>query len=421
MKIVPTADEAVAHIHSGQRVFVHGCMATPTHFLRALFNQRERLKEVELIHLHIHGDVPYGEKTFTDHFKVANLFVGPNVRHFIDYDRIDYLPCFLSEIPGLLSSKRRVNAALIQVSPPDKHGYCSLGTSVDVAVAAVEAADLVIAQINSHMPRTHGDGFIPVSKINYAVEINTPLPEVKIEPITTVEKQIGEFVSSLIEDGATLQIGIGSIPNAVLAELTNHRHLGIHTEMWSDGTLDLILAGVIDNSQKKLNQHQTVSSFLSGSKRLYDFVDDNPSVQQLDIGYVNSPEIIAQNPKVTAINSAVEVDLTGQVCADSIGHRIISGVGGQMDFMRGAAASKGGKAIIALPSRTDSGISRIVHQLKAGGGVVTTRGHVHYVVTEYGWVDLYGKTLNERAEALISIAHPEDRAMLDNARRNFKF
>lgn len=417
MRVVSSADEAVSHISSGQRVFVHGAMATPCLLLRALFNQRERLKEVEFIHLHIHGEVPYGEETFTDHFKVANLFVGPNVRHVLDYDRIDYLPCFLSEMPGLISTTRRVNVALIQVSPPDKHGFCSLGVSVDIAVAAIDAADLVIAQINSFMPRVHGDGFISTSKIDYAVEINVPLPEIEKEKMTAIEEKIGENVASLIEDGATLQIGIGSIPNAVLSKLAHHRHLGIHTEMWSDGTLDLILSGVVDNSQKKLNQHLTVSSFLLGTKRLYDFIDDNPSVIQLDIGYVNSPDIIAQNPKVTAINSAVEVDLTGQVCADSIGHKIISGVGGQMDFMRGAASSAGGKAIIALSSRTDSGQSKIVHQLKGGAGVVTTRGHVHYVVTEYGAVNLFGKTLKERADALISIAHPADREKLEKERK----
>lgn len=418
MKIVNSPGEAIASICSGQRIFVHGCMATPCHLLHALFNQANRLKDIELIHLHLHGDLPYCEATFTDHFKVANLFVGPNVRNLLDYDRIDYLPCFLSEIPGLINSNiRPVNVALIQVSPPDKHGYCSLGTSVDIAVAAVERAELVIAQINSHMPRVHGDGFIPVSKIDYAVEINSPLPELEQCPITPLEEKIGEHVSSLIEDGATLQIGIGGIPNAVLAKLSNHRHLGIHTEMWSDGALDLILSGAVDNSEKKLNQNLTVSSFIAGTKRLYDFIDDNPSVLQLDIGYVNSPEIISQNPKVTAINSAVEVDLTGQICADSIGHKIISGVGGQMDFMRGASSSKGGKAIIALPSRTKFGTPRIVHQLKQGAGVVTTRGHVHYVVTEYGCVNLFGKTLRERADALISIAHPDDRGMLEEARR----
>lgn len=418
MKIVSSAQEAVSHIRSGQRVFVHGCMATPHRLLSALYDNSDRLKDVELIHIHLEGDLPYKEDGFKDHFKVANLFVGHNVRKELDYNRIDYLPCFLSEIPTLLSSStRHVDVALIQVSPPDKHGYCTLGTSVDIAFAAVKAADLVIAQINVHMPRVHGDGFIHSSKIDYAVEIHEPLPELALTPITPIEEKIGEFVSALVEDGATLQVGIGAIPNAILAKLKNHKHLGLHTETWTDSTLELLLCGAIDNTQKILNRFATVSSFIAGTKKLYEYIDDNPSVLQLDIGYVNAPEVISQNPKVTAINSAVEVDLTGQICADSIGHKIISGVGGQMDFMRGAATSKGGKAIIALPSRTKTGASRIVHQLKPGAGVVTTRGHVHYVATEYGYVNLFGKTLRERAEALISIAHPDDRGMLEQARK----
>lgn len=410
---VTSAKEAVAAIASGMRIFVHGGAATPLILLDALYERAGEMENVELIHLHLMGDVPHGKKNFKKSFKAANLFVGPNVRKTIDYDRIDYLPCFLSEIPQLFRMKKRpIDAALIHVSPPDRHGFCTLGTSVDIARAAVDMAPLIIAQINPHMPRVHGDGFIHISKIDYAVEADFPLPTEEPPLLTEMEKKIGEHAASLIDDGATLQIGIGKIPNAVLAALAKHRHLGIHTEVWSDPLLDLVDSGVVDNSNKTIHPGKIVSAFVIGTRRLYDFIHDNPCALQLDIAYINQPEIIARNPKVTAINSAVEIDLTGQVCADSIGAHIISGVGGQMDFMRGAGLSKEGKAIIALPSRTEQGISKIVCTLKKGAGVVTTRGHVHYVVTEYGSVDLFGKTLGERAKALISIAHPEDREKL---------
>lgn len=414
MQKLNSAEKAIEVIRAGQRVFVHGAAATPHTLLAALFLQAERLTKTELIHLHLEGKIPYAEERIKKAFKAANLFVGQNIRNALDYENIDYLPCFLSEIPSLLRSKKRpIDVALIHVSPPDQHGFCSLGVSVDIACTAVEVASIVIAQINPNMPRVHGDGFVHISQIDYCIEIDDPLPQIAPHPISPVERKIGEYVANLIEDEATLQIGIGSVPDAILASLTNHKNLGIHSEMWSDGALALIESGVVDNSKKAIYPGRTVSGFVIGTKRLYDFINNNPSIVQLDIGFVNRPNVIAQNPKTTAINSAIEIDLTGQVCADSVGSRIISGAGGQLDFMRGAALSNGGKPIIALTARTKKGASRIVSQLKHGAGVVTTRAHVHYVITEYGVVDLFGKTLRERAEALISIAHPDDRVDLE--------
>lgn len=409
-----SAEKAIEVIRAGQRIFVHGAAATPFSLLSALFLQAERLTNTELIHLHLEGKIPYAEERIRKNFKAANLFVGQNVRNALDYENIDYLPCFLSEIPLLFRSKKRpIDVALIHVSPPDQHGFCSLGVSVDIACAAVEVASIVIAQINPNMPRVHGDGFLHTSQIDYYIEVDDPLPQIVPLPITPVERKIGEYVANLIEDEATLQIGIGAVPDAVLASLTNHKHLGIHSEMWSDGALALIESGVVDNAKKVIYPGRTVSGFVTGTQKLYDFINDNPSVFQLDIGFLNRPDVIAQNPKTTAINSAIEIDLTGQVCADSVGSRIISGAGGQIDYMRGAALSKGGKPIIALTARTDKGTPRIVSQLKLGAGVVTTRAHVHYVITEYGVVDLFGKTLKERVAALISVAHPDDRVNLE--------
>lgn len=414
MKKLNSPEQAIEVIKPGQRVFVHGGAATPHALLKGLLLHADRLVDIELIHLHLEGKVLYDNEIVRKNFKVANLFVGQNVRNALDYQRIDYLPCFLSEIPRLLRSKKRpIDVALIHVSPPDQHGFCSLGVSVDIACSAVEVAGTVIAQINPNMPRVHGDGFVHTSQIDYFIEVDDPLPQPSPLAIDAAEKKIGEYVANLIEDGATLQVGIGAVPDAILSSLTCHKHLGLHSEMWSDGALNLIELGVIDNTKKIISQGKTVSGFIIGSQRLYDFIHDNPSTIQLDIGFVNDPSVIAQNPKVTAINSAVEIDLTGQVCADSVGSRIISGTGGQLDFMYGAALSKGGKPIIALPSRTKKGIPRIVPQLKLGAGVVTTRAHVHYIITEYGVINLYGKTLMERAEALISIAHPDDRIDLE--------
>lgn len=345
------------------------------------------------------------------------LFVGSNVRKAVQEGRGSYIPIFLSEAPLLF---RRgiipINVALISVSPPDVHGYCSLGTSVDMSRAAEESADYVIAEINRFMPRTHGDGVIHVSHIDAMVENDSFLPEVIAPEPDEISQAIGKNVAELIEDGATLQMDIGAIPNAVLNCLDNHTELGVHTEMFSVGLLKLLKKGAITGSKKNKHKRKIISSFVMGSQELYDFIDDNPMVEMLESDYVNNTNVIAKNDKVTAINSAIEIDLTGQVCADSIGRNIYSGVGGQMDFIRGASLSKGGKPIIALPSTTKKGISRIVPMLQTGAGVVTTRAHVHYVATEYGVVNLYGKSLRERAKALIEIAHPDHRDnLMENA------
>lgn len=418
MKKLANAQELVQQIHSHQRVFIHGAAATPLLALDALCERYQEINDVELIHLHIEGPAKHTQEPYRKSFKDSNLFVGKNMRHKLDYERIDYLPCFLSEIPQLFrSQKRPLDVALIHVSPPDRHGYCSLGTSVDVALAALQSAKVVLAQINSQMPRVHGDGIIHIDHIDYAFECNEKLPEFHLSKWGEVERKIGENVASIIEDGSCLQIGIGATPEAVLNQLKSHKNLGVHTEMWSAALLDLIKSGVITNSNKKIHPGKCVSGFIMGTQEVYDFIHDNPSIVQLDIEYVNNPAVIRRNPKAASINSAVEVDLTGQICADSVGSEIISGVGGQMDFMRGAALSESGKPIIALPSRTAKGKSRIVVQLTPGAGVVTTRCHVHYVATEYGIVDLSGKTLSERAKALIQIAHPEDREQLEFDRK----
>lgn len=408
-----SAADIIQYVRSGNRVFVQGGAATPNVLLEAMVKQTDRLQNIELIHLHTMGPATYAQSDFCKNFRVANLFVGPNMRSHMIQKEIDYLPCFLSEIPALFrSEKRRLDVALIHVSPPDKHGYCSLGTSVDVTKAAVDTAQIVLAQVNPRMPRVHGDGIIHVDQINYFIDVDESLPEVPRASLSEVEIKIGQYVADLIDDGSTIQVGIGAIPEATLMALKKHRHLGVHTEMWSDGILDLIKCGAIDNSLKKIHPGKLVAGFATGTKELYDFMHDNPAVVHLDIGYVNNPSVIARNEKVAAINSAVEIDLTGQVCADSVGSRIISGVGGQMDFMRGASLSKGGMPIIAMTSRAKNNASRIVPYLKQGAGVVTTRAHVHFVVTEYGVCDLYGKTLGERAEALIQLAHPDDRESL---------
>ncbi|HVK72112.1 MAG TPA: acetyl-CoA hydrolase/transferase C-terminal domain-containing protein [Kofleriaceae bacterium] len=411
-----TAADLIRYIESGQRVFVHGGSATPTVLLDALVEQAPRLRDVELIHIHTEGAGRHAEPELAASFRVVNLFVGANMRDKLDGDRVDYLPCFLSEIPLLFRSRRRrLDVALLHLSPPDRHGFCTLGTSVDVARAAFDAADLVLAQINPRMPRVHGDGTIHIDEIDHHVEVDVPLPEARVRPPSEEARLIGGHVAGLVEDGACLQVGIGAVPDAVLAALAGHRHLGVHTEMWSDGVLALLRCGAVDNSRKVVVPGKTVSAFIVGSRAVYDYIDDNPTVIQLGVDQVNNPAVIARNPRVTSINSAIEIDLTGQVCADSVGHRIISGVGGQMDFMRGAALSERGKPIIAMTSRTRHGASRIVAALAPGAGVVTTRAHVHHVVTEYGVADLYGRTLGERAAALIAIAHPDDRDALARA------
>lgn len=411
-----SADEAVQQVRSGNRVFLHGSAATPVHLIEALL-KREELRDVELVSITTLGDIDFNTPQFKRSFFFNSLFVSANTRAVANSEAGDYVPVFLSQIPQLFRQDiLPLDVAMIQVSPPDKHGYCTLGTSVDVAKAAVEKAKIVIAQINPAMPRTHGDGFIHISRMSALVHHEASLPEVDYAgKVSDSVVQIGQHVASLIEDGATLQMGIGTIPDQVLKNLTQHKNLGIHTEMMSDGVISLIQSGVINNSKKKLNRGRTVTGFLAGTRKLYDFVDDNPAVRVMGISYVNDTSIIRQNPKATAINSALELDLTGQVCADSIGTYQYSGIGGQMDFMRGASLSEGGKPIIALPSVTSKGASRIVPFLKEGAGVVTTRGHVHWVVTEFGIVNLFGQSLKQRAKALIGIAHPDHRAMLEEA------
>ncbi len=413
MKLV-SADEAVKIIKSNDRIFIQSVAAAPQTLIKAMTARASELRGVELYHLHTEGVAPYTAPEFAESFHTNALFIGANVRKAIASGQADYIPAFLSEVPLLFRREiLPIDVALIHVSPPDRHGYCSLGTSVDVSLAAVQMAECVIAQINPKMPRTHGDGLIDVNQINYAVEVNDEIPELPIIDLSEQELAIGKNCAALIENGATLQMGIGAIPNAVLVALQNHQNLGVHTEMFSDGLINLLETGVVNGKLKKVHPNKVVASFTMGTRKLYDYIDDNPEIVLLDVAYVNDPSVIRRNPKVTAINSAIEVDLTGQVCADSIGTRLYSGVGGQMDFIRGASVSEGGKPIIALPSITGKGESKIVSFLKEGAGVVTTRAHAHYIVTEYGAAHLYGKTLRQRAKALIEIAHPEHRERLE--------
>ncbi len=410
-----SAEEALAALPAHARVFVQGAAATPDALLAALGGMASHFTALELMHLHTHGPATYADPGH-DWVRVTNLFVGANLRKRLDYERVDYLPCFLSEIPALFRSGRRpLDAALLHLSVPDAHGFCTLGTSVDVALAAAESAPILIAQVNQRMPRVHGAGAIHLSRLTRWFEVDRPLAAAEPVPFGDVHRRIAGHVAPLIKDGATLQMGIGAVPDAVLSALHGHRHLGVHTEMFSDGLLDLIECGAVDNSRKRIFRGQTAASFVMGSQRLYDFVHDNPSVTLHDAAVINDTRVIRKNPDVVALNSAVEIDLTGQVCADSVGTRVISGVGGQMDFIRGASLSPGGRAVIALPSRTESGRARIVAELASGAGVVTTRAHVHFIATEHGVVDLYGKTLGERARALIALAHPDDREALEAA------
>ncbi|MCF6347677.1 MAG: 4-hydroxybutyrate CoA-transferase [Flavobacteriaceae bacterium] len=412
-KAIPAKD-AVKVIKNNDRVYVHAAAAAPQALINAMTERSEELKSVEVCHLHIEGDAPYANPDLKDSFHVNSFFIGRNVRHTLAAGNGSYTPVFLSELPLLFKKNiLPIDVALIQVSPPDKHDYCSLGVSVEATLAAIENAKHVIAQINPNMPRTHGAGIIHISELDTFVEVEENLYEMKISEPSEIENKIGSHVAELIDDGSTLQMGIGVIPNAVLKRLTGHKNLGIHTEMFSDGVIDLILNDVITGNYKKVNPGRALATFLMGSQRLYDYVDDNPYIEMKASDYVNDVSVIMQNPKMVAINSAIEVDLTGQVCADSIGRNIYSGVGGQMDFIRGASLSKDGKAIIALPSTTRKGISRIVPTLKPGAGVVTTRAHVHYVVTEYGIANLYGRTIKERVKALVNIAHPDHRENID--------
>ena len=406
-------DEAVRGISSGMRVFIHGAAATPTPLLEALA-RRTDLEDVTLYHLPLEGPVPWTAPAHAGRFRSVSLFTGANMRQAVQEGRADFVPIFLSDVPSLFSSGAvRLDAALVQLSPPDRHGYCSLGTSIDAARAAVDSAPMIIAEINARMPRTHGDTSVPLESIEAFSVTDRPLPEHRPEPEAPVIARIGELVAGLVEDGSTLQMGIGAIPDAVLSRLHDRHDLGVHTEMFSDRMVDLVEAGAVNNRMKAVFPGRIVTSFVIGSQRVFDFVDDNSEVEFIGADQSNDTGRIGRNPKVVAINSAIQVDLTGQVCADSIGPRIYSGIGGQMDFIRGAARSAGGKPIIALPSTAAGGtVSRIVPTLTEGSGVVTTRGHVHWVVTEYGAVNLHGKSLRERAELLRSIAHPDHRGAL---------
>jgi len=415
------AEEAVAVIKSGDRVFIHSIAGAPRLLIEAMTARAPELSVVEVVELHTEGPAPYAAPEMSRSFRVNALFVGPNVRQAVQEGRADYCPVFLSEVPVLFrSGAMPLDVALITVSPPDRHGFCSLGVSVDCTRAAVQCAKVVIAQANSFMPRTHGDGLIHVEAIDYLVEGNEPIPELEPHAFSPEELAIGRHCAELVDDGATLQVGIGALADATLLALKDHQRIGIHSEMLSQGIVDLVEAGVITGEEKRVHPGKIVGGFALGARKLYDFLDDNPLVAMLDIAYVNDTAVIRRNPKVTAINSAIEVDITGQVCADTIGDQQYSGVGGQMDFIRGAGLSPGGKPIIALRSTTHGGVSRIVNHLRPGAGVVTTRAHVHFVVTEHGIADLWGKNLRQRAQALIGIAHPAHRdALAAEARRRF--
>ena len=407
-----TPEEAVKIVESGERVFIHGSAATPIILINALLARAGIINNIELTSISTYGNIDWNHPNVLQSFYLNSLFVSGNVREWANSEFGGYVPVFLSEIPQLFDRKiLPVDVALIQVSPPDQHGYCTLGTSVDAALSAVRNARKIIAHVNPKMPRVLGDGIIHISSFTVAIYKETEIIEVDYSSrADKITDQIGVHIAELIEDGATLQMGIGAVPDAVMKCLTGHKGLGIHSEMFSDGILPLVEKGVITNEHKKI-----VSTFILGTRKIYDFVDNNPEVNCMDVAFVNDSDIIRRNSKVVAINSAIEIDITGQICADSIGPYQYSGIGGQMDFMRGASLSEGGKPIIGLPSTTKNGLSRIVPFLKQGAGVVTTRGHVHYVATEYGVVNLYGKNMDQRAKLLISIAHPDHKETLERA------
>lgn len=416
-----TAEEAVKVIQSGHTVFCSGAAATPIHVLNAMTNhgKENNLRDITVVHMHTEGPASYCAPDCKDIFRSKSTFMGGNVRAAVADGRGDAIPIFLHEIPILFRRKLiQPDVAIVSVSPPDQHGYCTLGTSVDCVRAALENSKVIVAQVNKQMPRTFGDSIIHESHFDVAVNVDIPLPEHGGKGMSETETKIGKLIAeNLVEDGATLQMGIGNIPDAVLNALHNHKDLGIHSEMFAGGVVDLVNKGCVTNDKKTYHRGRIVGSFMIGTKKLYDFVDNNPFIEMLEINYVNNVGIIARNPKMTAINSAIEVDLTGQVCADSIGTRMYSGFGGQVDFIRGAAEGFDGKGkpIIALPSVTNKGQSKIVPVLKLGAGVVTSRAHVHYVVTEYGIANLFGKTLRQRAYELIQIAHPDHREELEKA------
>jgi len=418
MRIVTTA-EAVSGISSGQQIYLQCAAATPSVLLDALVARAPELADVSVVHLHCEGPGPHLAPEMAPHFRHRALFIGPNARQAIADGRAYYVPTFLSDVPRLFDhGLLQLDAVLVNATPPDAHGFCSLGTSVEAIHAAIHAARTVIVQFNSAMPRTLGESFIHVSQIDLAVECDVPPYEVPVAPVGEIERRIGEYVAELVPDGATLQLGIGAIPEATALALGDKRDLGIHTEMFTDSVVDLVEAGVITGARKERNRGKLVTAFVMGTKRLYDFVDDNPMVEMRPVDFTNDTHVIRSFSRMMAINSALEVDLTGQVVADSLGQRLYSGVGGQMDFIRGAALASEGRAIIALPSiAAGKGISRIVPTLAEGAGVVTTRAHVRTVVTEFGVAELFGKSLRERAEALIGIAHPDHRDRLRHAAR----
>lgn len=417
IKII-SADEAVKVVKSGDHIHLSSVASAPQCLIQALCRRADNgeIKDIYIHHLHTEGPAPYADEKYAGIFYSNQFFVGSNLRKQTQAGFADYIPVFLSETQKLYrSGALPINVAMIQVSTPDKHGYVSLGTSVDATLAAVELADYTIAVINPNVPRAFGDAMIHSSMIDFWCEDNTPLMEAEFKAPNEVETKIGINCASLIEDGSCLQMGIGAIPNAVLAQLGNHKNLGVHTEMFADGVLPLVEKGVINGANKKTDRGKMVSTFLMGSKAVYDFIDDNPGVRMMDVGYTNDPYVISQNEKFVAINSALQVDLTGQICADSLGTKHFSGVGGQIDFIYGSSLSKGGKPILAMPAVTNKGVSKIAPVLNEGAGVVTTRAHAHYLVTEYGVVDLYGKSLQERAKLVISVAAPEHRETLDRA------
>lgn len=415
---VTTPDDAVGLIQSGHRVYISGNAATPHVLLEALARRAPELEGVEVLHVLMLGETSLSRPEVAGHIRLNAFFVGPGDREAVNAGRADYIPIFLHEIPKVLREELAPDVVLLQTSPPDEHGFLSLGTEVLANLAAVSQAKHVIVHVNERMPRTLGNSFIHLSRVSRIVELPWDLPELQPRPIAEVEARIGKYIAELIPDGATLQVGIGGIPDAVLAALRNHRDLGIHSEMISDGVMNLVEAGVITGARKTLHPGKVVATFILGSRRLYDFVDNNPLFELHPVDYTNDPYVIAQNRRMVSVNSALEIDLTGQVCADSLGTFIYSGFGGQLDFIRGAARSEGGIPIIALPSTAKGGtISRIVPTLTPGAGVVTTRADVHYVVTEHGIAHLHGKSLRQRARALIAIADPKFRPWLEEEAR----
>ena len=418
-----TAQEAVAAVQSADHIFIGSGAAEPQRLVEALVERAGAVFGAEIVHIMTLGIAPYAEPKWGDNFRHNALFIGPNVRSAVQEGRADYTPIFLSEIPTLFRTGRvPVDVALIQVSPPDRHGYCSYGVSVDVVKSATESAALVIAEVNERMPRALGDAFIHLDDIDFLVPVDYPILEANHPEPDEIAHNIGRHIASLVEDGSTLQMGIGTIPDSVLYYLRDKKDLGVHTEMFSDGMMLLVQSGVITNMKKSIHRGKVVASFCMGTQKLYEFVDNNPLIEFHPTEYTNDPFVIAQNDKMVSINSALQIDLTGQVCADSLGHYFYSGIGGQVDFVRGASRSKGGKPIIALPSTAQDGeISRIVPQLTPGAGVVTSRGDVHYIVTEYGTAYLHGRTIQERALALISIAHPKFRPDLIREAKRLKY